>query len=109
MYDYAENYVTYKLNLNPDELAGDVTVKLNTEALTLFKGNVAKLTASVEPFGVQPDTVTWSSDNTDVATVSDNGLVTAVGKGTANITATSAKDPPSAPPAWSQSRRWRSP
>ena len=93
VYDYAENYVTYKLNLNPDELAGDVTVKLNTEALTLFKGNVAKLTASVEPFGVQPDTVTWSSDNTDVATVSDNGLVTAVGKGTANITATSVKDP----------------
>ncbi len=93
VYDYAENYVTYKLNLNPDELAGDVTVKLNTEALTLYKGNVAKLTASVEPFGVQPDTVTWSSDDTDVATVSDNGLVTAVGKGTANITATSAKDP----------------
>lgn len=93
VYDYAENYVTYKLNLNPDELAGDVTVKLNTEALTLFKGNVAKLTASVEPFGVQPDIVTWSSDNTDVATVSDNGLVTAVDKGTANITATSAKDP----------------
>ncbi len=93
VYDYAENYVTYKLNLNPDELAGDVTVKLNTEALTLYKGNVAKLTASVEPFGVQPDTVTWSSDNTDVATVSDNGLVTAVDKGTANITATSAKDP----------------
>ena len=74
-------------------MAGDVTVKLNTEALTLYKGNVAKLTASVEPFGVQPDTVTWSSDDTDVATVSDNGLVTAVGKGTANITATSAKDP----------------
>ena len=93
VYDYAENYVTYKLNLNPDELAGDVTVKLNTEALTLYKGNVAKLTASVEPFGVQPDTVTWSSDNTDVATVSDNGLVTAVGKGTASITATSVKDP----------------
>ena len=93
VYDYAENYITYKLNLNPDELAGDVTVKLNTEALTLYKGNVAKLTASVEPFGVQPDTVTWSSDNTDVATVNDNGLVTAVGKGTANITATSAKNP----------------
>ena len=66
-------------------------MKLNTEALTLFKGNVAKLTASVEPFGVQPDTVTWSSDNTDVATVSDNGLVTAVDKGTANITATSVE------------------
>lgn len=28
-----------------------------------------------------------------MATVSDNGLVTAVGKGTANITATSVKDP----------------
>lgn len=32
-------------------------------------------------------TVEWSSDNTSVATVDSNGVVTAVGKGTANITA----------------------
>lgn len=33
-------------------------------------------------------TVTWSSSNTNVATVSSKGLVTGVGKGTATITAT---------------------
>ena len=33
--------------------------------------------------------VTWSSDNTNVATVSGTGIVTAVGPGTANITAAS--------------------
>ena len=90
--DYADNISTYKINLNPDELSGDVSVKLNASSLTLYKKNTAKLTASVEPFGVQPDTVTWTSSNDAVATVSDNGLVTAIAEGTAVITATSDKD-----------------
>lgn len=90
--DYADNISTYKINLNPDELSGDVSVKLNASSLTLYKKNTAKLVASVEPFGVQPDTVTWTSSNDAVATVSDNGLVTAIAEGTAVITATSDKD-----------------
>ena len=32
--------------------------------------------------------MTWTSDNEEVATVDENGLVTAVGEGTATITAT---------------------
>lgn len=54
VYDYAENYVTYKLNLNPDELAGDVTVKLNTEALTIYKGNVASSPPAWSPSVYSP-------------------------------------------------------
>ena len=34
--------------------------------------------------------MTWDSDNTDVATVDENGVVTAVGFGTARITVTTA-------------------
>ena len=34
-------------------------------------------------------TITWSSDNSAVATISSTGLVTAVSVGSANITATS--------------------
>ena len=34
------------------------------------------------------DDIEWSSDNTDVATVDENGVVTGVAKGTANITVT---------------------
>lgn len=37
-------------------------------------------------------TITWSSDNTDVATVDENGTVTGVAAGKANITATFAGD-----------------
>ena len=90
--DYADNISTYKINLNPDEQSGDVSVKLSSSSLTMYKGNTAKLTASVEPFGVTPDTVTWTSSNDAVATVSANGLVTAIAEGSAIITATSDKD-----------------
>ena len=90
--DYADNVSTYKINLNPDEQSGDVSVKLSSSSLTMYKGNTAKLTASVEPFGVTPDTVTWTSSNDAVATVSANGLVTAIAEGSAIITATSDKD-----------------
>jgi len=41
--------------------------------------------------------ITWASDNTDVATVDDQGVVTAVAVGTANIVATSEGKTGSAP------------
>lgn len=44
-----------------------------------------QLTASVVPAGL---TVTWTSSDTDVATVSNAGLVTGKAAGTATITAT---------------------
>ena len=44
-----------------------------------------QLTASVVPSGL---TVTWTSSNTDVATVSSAGLVTGKAAGSATITAT---------------------
>ncbi len=92
VYDYADNYSTFKINLNKDELKEDVSVTISDEALTLYKGQTATLQAEVSPFGVQPDGVTWSSSNEAVATVNKNGIVTAVGKGDAVITATSVKD-----------------
>ena len=64
-------------------------VKLNTETLELFTGNTATLTATVEPDNATNQNVTWSSSDPSVATVA-NGVVTAVGAGTATITATAA-------------------
>ena len=93
VYDYAGNYATYKINLNEEELNGPVSVELSEDSLSLFRGAYARLTAEVSPFGVKPDGVTWSSSNEKVATVSANGLVTAVNEGTATITAASVKDP----------------
>ena len=49
-----------------------------------------QLVATVSPKGVLNKKVTWSSDNTAVATVDANGLVTGVGIGQATITAKNA-------------------
>lgn len=66
----------------------DVTgVSLNKTTTTLTVGDTETLTATVNPDDATNKTVTWSSSDTAVATV-ENGVVTAVGSGTANITAT---------------------
>ena len=66
-------------------------VALDHETLTLKEGaRPFQLTATVTPSDATNKELSWSSDNKDVATVK-NGLVTAVGEGTAIITA-KAKD-----------------
>lgn len=62
-------------------------ISLNKNETTIARGGTEQLTATVEPEGTG-STVAWSSDNEKVATVDETGLVTAVGKGTANISAT---------------------
>ena len=61
--------------------------------LGMIKGGSAKLTASVLPWTATDRTVTWTSSDESVAAVDANGNVTAVGVGTATITATSNLDP----------------
>ena len=62
------------------------SVTLNNTALELIEGETATLTATVLPDNATDKTVTWTSDNTAVATVAD-GVVTAKAEGTAKITA----------------------
>lgn len=62
-------------------------ILLNKSETTISRGTVEQLEATVEPEATG-STVVWSSDNEKVATVDQTGLVTAVDKGTANITAT---------------------
>ncbi len=64
-------------------------VTLNKAATTLAVGQTELLTATVAPSNATNKNVTWSSNNTGVATVS-NGLVTAVAAGTAVISVTTA-------------------
>ena len=61
-------------------------VTLSKTSLTLDKGKTQTITATVTPSNATNKTVTWSSSNTSVATVS-NGKITAKGAGTAYITA----------------------
>ena len=63
-------------------------VKLAYNDLTLKIGTSLKLVARIEPTDATNKAVTWSSDNTAVATVSDAGLVEAKTVGTATITVT---------------------
>jgi len=51
-------------------------------------GNTLTLVATVLPADATEKSIEWSSDKEDVATVDANGLVTAQGNGTANITVT---------------------
>jgi len=63
-------------------------VTLDKPTLTLAVGGSETLTAAVEPGDATNQVVTWLSDNTSVATVDNNGEVTAVAPGTATITVT---------------------
>ena len=81
-------------------LAGDVTgnqaiykvtgVTLNRSNLSLTAGGNAWLRAAVQPDNAANQSVTWASSDPSVATVDQNGVVTAVGAGTATITVTTA-------------------
>ena len=63
-------------------------IVLNKTALTLLVGSVESLTATVSPSNATNKNVNWFSSDPDVATVESDGTVTAVGVGTAAITAT---------------------
>ncbi|MMZ61004.1 Kappa-carrageenase precursor [compost metagenome] len=64
-------------------------VTLDKDTLTLTAGGTTgSLTATVAPGNATNKNVTWSSSNTDVATVDANGVVTPKAAGTATITVT---------------------
>ena len=74
------------VTVNPIAVSG---VSLNKNSLSFTgTGSSQTLTATVSPSNATNKTLTWSSSNTSVATVS-NGVVKAVGFGTATITAKS--------------------
>lgn len=64
-------------------------VSLDKETMSLTEGSTGTLTATITPENATNHNLTWTSDNEEVAAVSD-GVVTAVAAGTANITVTTA-------------------
>ena len=65
-----------------------ISVTLNMRELILYPGSTEQLTATIYPAFVTRNLVRWSSSNTSVATVNDQGMVTAKSTGTATITVT---------------------
>ena len=62
-------------------------VILNQNDVTLNMGETITLEATITPDNATNKTVTWSSENEDIASV-NNGLVTAIGPGETTITVT---------------------
>ena len=67
------------------------SITLNNTSKTLLTGNSFSLSATIAPTNATNQSVSWSSSNSGVASVSSDGAVTAVSAGTATITA-SAND-----------------
>ena len=76
--------VIEEIDFDKIEITG---ISLYKETLALIEGETETLTATIKPSYATDQTVTWTSDNEEVATV-DGGVVTAVKAGTATITAT---------------------
>ena len=67
-------------------------VELDATEKTLTVDDTFTLTAAIKPASATDKTVSWSSSDGNVATVSEKGLVTAVAVGTADITVKSNSD-----------------
>ena len=66
-------------------------VMLNKNAIYLVPGATSALSATVLPAAAPNKAVVWSSSDNNIATVTQDGLVTAIAAGAANITASSAE------------------
>ncbi len=71
-----------------DKTVAVASVAVSPSSLDLVAGAKATLTASVLPADATDPSVSWSTSDAGVATVSSNGDVTAVAAGKANITVT---------------------
>ena len=80
------NYVVPVTDVdNSSAQPGEFSLRINTQSITLKTGDSYQLVATTS----EEAAVTWTSTNEEVATVTQNGLVTAIKEGTANIHATS--------------------
>lgn len=66
------------------------SIRLNATTINLNIGGTRQISATVEGGSAADKSVTWSSSDTSVATVDQNGLVTAVAAGNCTITATAS-------------------
>lgn len=63
------------------------SISLNKNSMTLDVGEISSITATVAPSNATNKTLSWGSSNSNVATVSQSGVVTGIGAGTCTITA----------------------
>lgn len=66
-----------------------ISISLDSSALTIMLGNSATLHVVYNPTNAREKRVDWTSSNANIASVDENGVVTAKATGNATITATS--------------------
>ena len=91
----APNYTDYtgKATVTVTEKGIAVTsITLEETTTTLTKGEKVQLKPTIKPDNAIKQDLVWKSSDEKVATVDENGKVTAVGKGTATITVTATND-----------------
>lgn len=77
---------TYKLTISSDPVTG---IEISPSSMTLTEGETRQLEVNVQPVTAD-QSVTFSSSDESVATVSGQGVVTAVKAGKTTVTATAA-------------------
>lgn len=83
--DYADNSASTILTLSEDFYP--MSVQFDDSEVWLPLGESTQLTAVILPENCPHDKITWESSEPSVATVDENGLVTAVSEGWTNIIA----------------------
>lgn len=85
----AEKFYFNGFTIEKNDVEHVTGVTVTPTSIDLPKGGTTQLTCSVTPAYADDTSVSWESDNTDIATVSSAGFVTAGQQsGTANITVT---------------------
>lgn len=91
-------YLTYSLKMSPlsyQEVRFNITdaatvkvtgISISESSISLAEGSSKQLIASIQPSNATVKRVSWSSDNVSIATVTQDGVVSAIKVGTANIT-----------------------
>lgn len=90
-------YLTYSLKMSPlsyQEVSFEITdaaavkvtgISIPESSISLAEGSSKQLTAIIQPSNATVKRVSWSSDNASIATVTQDGVVSAIKMGTANI------------------------
>ena len=80
-----EASATCKVTVNPVEVS---SIELSLQDVTLLIGSITTLTAKVYPENATNQQITWTSDDSSIASIDDNGTITALQIGETIITAT---------------------
>ena len=93
----AKALVTHDELIDPENPGGEPVdvagVTLDKHTVSLHVGATQSLVVTVSPENATEKSVTWTSDKPEIATVSENGVITGVKTGSATITVSSVSNP----------------